>query len=758
MQSFKSCIRPHGGLPTLFVNGKPVFLNAPYPKGEAPYKDGTPITNPISSPIYCIRSSLGMRLDGTADITEAVDVITRFLAWKPDALFIMRTIPRAPMAWLDANPSEEMLFDKPITHLPGYEEYRDASMGSEKWVSDICRTYASFCGQLHEKYGGRVIGYQFGGGSQGENNPMGNCTNDSRWFCVDFSETMTRTFRRWLEKKYGTVAALRQAWSDPEVTFETAKVPDRQERMRSEWFTFRSPLRSQSPDFYACWAERTEDLVIAICSSIKEATRHECIAGSHLGTFLDQGLHAYILHQTTSACFARALRHPAVDTFTSPCSYVNKGPGGDCTSMIPIGSLQLHGKLRLQDQDTLMSTAFSPEEMSHEAEMLYYAYYRLPKNISESVELLKRDLGHMIIRGYGCWWHAMRPGMYDQPELVNAIGRLQEIARVSLDLPRGMRASMAVVADERSSLYQQCANRLVYPMIYHQRQHFWSRTGAGWDAYVHSDLDHPAMPDYPVYLFLNTFYLTDEDMDRIERKVKKNRATVIWTYAPGIQSPSGFDLERVRRLTGFRLKSADFEALPRVTVTDYSHPYTQGLGNGTQSHGSAFSFGTLSHLGNSNISTNDEREGMMGPMIYVDDPDAVVLGELDCLREPGFCVKEMDGWTSVYLSAPMANTRILSNIIRTSGGHLYSEDEEVICPGKSFIMMHTSREGEKTIRLPEPADVYDCWNDRVVGRGISVITAAMPAKGTALYYLGDLDKWADLVKGGKSSEANPQAL
>ena len=744
MKKYKSCVREHRGVPTLFVNGRPVFLAAPYPKGEAPYENGKKLRHHIPSNIYCVTSVLfPMHRNGTADISEASSILDRFLAWKPEALFVFRTRPVAPGWWLDANPGEEMLFDRAIRDLPGYKDYRDASIGSDKWFEDVCQTYSSFCQQLHKKYGGRVIGYQFGGGSQGENGPIGNPTNDSRWFVNDFSPVMAKCFRGWLQAKYRTNKALQKAWGDKTATFENAKVPDRIERMKSEWFTFRSPLRAQTADFYCAYAERIEDLVIAVCSAIKEATNNECIAGSHLGALLDQGLHAYIYNHGIPGFFSRAARHPAVDAFTTPCSYINKGPGGDCSPMVALGSIQLHGKLRFQDQDTLMSTIF-PKGMTREQELLYCAYYKFPENISESVELLKRDAGHALIRGYGMWWHSMRPGMYYDAKIVQTITRLQSIGEKSLHLPRGIQAGMAVIMDERSIFHQQCANRLCYPMMYHQRVHFWSRTGAGWNVFVHDDLDHPKMKDYPVYLFLNTFYLTDDDVKRIEKKVKGSNATVIWTYAPGIQSPSGFDLKRVERLTGFRLKSVDIEALPRITVTDHSHPYTQGLGSGTAAHGSAFSFGTICRLSNPEISTNDEREGMMGPMIYVNDKEATVLGELDCLREPGFCVKQMDGWTSVYVSAPMLTARILRNIIQAAGGHIYSESGDVFYPGKSFLMMHAVRQGEKVIELPKPMDVYDCWANRVVGRKITRIAAHLPAKSTALYYTGDLKKWENL--------------
>lgn len=758
MSKFKVAIHRHNGVPTVFVNDRPKFVAAPYPKAEFPYAGGKKTEHPLASDIYCIRiegidkaspqrsdptklESLPLNRDGSADIRMVSDVVDRFLAWRPDSLFILRTYNRAPIWWLDEHPDEEMRFDKEVRHLPGYEDYREVSVASQKWSEAVCRFYEDFCAKLHKKYEGRIIEYQFAAGSQGENGPIGSPTNDSRWFCNDFSPAMQAYFREWLKNKYQTTSALRHAWGDENVDFETAAIPDRIERMRSEWFTFRSPLRAQTADFYSAYSDRVEENVISICSAIKRATNRESLTGSHLGAIMDQGLHAYVLHMAMTAGFLKAANHPDVDTFTTPSSYVNRGPGGDCTPMVPLGSLQLRGKYRLQDQDTIMSTVFSHGEMTREQEMLYYAYYKLPRNISQSIDLLKRDFGHAIIRGYGMWIHPLRPGLYDHPEIADTISKLKTLGEKSLNFPRGVDAQMAVITDSQSVAHQQCANRLSYPLMYHQRQHFWSRTGAGWDIFVHEDLGHPSMRHYPVYLFLNTFYLTDEDVRRIEKSIRGSNATVIWTYAPGIQSPSGFDLKRVERLTGFHVRAIDIEALPRITITNYEHPYTRGLGSGTASQGSAFSFGIIAHIGSPDISTNDERDGIMGPIIYVDDPEAIVLGELDCLREPGFCVKPMDGWTSVYVSAPMLTAQILRNILQASGAHLYTSTDDVFYPGKGFLMMHTHRAGQKEFHLPHATDVYDCWNDRIIGRNIDHFTEELPEMSTALYYVGDMKKW-----------------
>ena len=726
MSRYHAEIRMHNGAPSMFVNDLPIFLNAPYLR-KAPLASfaaaGTGIYLLSDGPIK-------VDADGHPSTEAAERAITELLDEEPGALVIVRSFPPTPRWWLDAHPDEEMQFDRDIRSYPGLADYRDVSWTSDAWLDASSGWYESWCRRLHQRFDGQVVGYQFGMGSCGENNPLGG--HGGRWFCSDFSPAMTRYFRRWLAQRYGSDEALRRAWSDPSASIETAKPPSRLERLRSDWLTFRSPLRAHVADYYLALAERVTHCVIRFCEASKRATEGHSLAGSHLGAFMDNGFHAYVYSQASINRVLPALEHPAVDLLTSPASYDHREPGGEASSMMPAGSVALHGKLIFQDQDT--RTFHVSDEYRRNFNLA-----RIAADLRQTEDSLKRDVAHMVIRGYGCWWHAMVPGMYDHPGISECLARLARIGRRSLAFPRGTADGIAMIVDEESVYHQQCANRLFYSMLYYQRQHFWSRSGAAWNAYLHNDLAAPRMPDHKVYYFLNTFYLSDEEVAAIEKKVKRNNATVIWSYAPGIQSPDGFTLERVHRLTGFRVKAADVEALPRVTLTNHDHPLVRYRREG---EGDEYMRAARQpdHFGVGPMGS-DERERIVGPLFYVDDPEATVLGELDALQEPGFCVKQMDGWTSVFVSAPMLNHYLLRNIAREAGLHIYSEDNDVILPGRSFVMQHAVTPGRKRITLPHPADVLECYDDMEAGRSIQQIDFDLPEYGTRFYFTGDIDAY-----------------
>ena len=422
---FHTRVEAHNAAPTVFVNDRPLFLNAPYLQ-KAPYGS----FKEAKTGVYMTSDhAFEVEPGGEVRARRAVKTVEAILECEPSAFVIVRTFPPAPDWWLDQHPDEELAFDTDPEQYAGYDNYRDASWGSDLWLEAVCDWYRQFCGVLHERFRGQVIGYQFGMGSCGENNPLGACAGDGRWFAGDFSTDMISCFRGWLRERYEDEAELRSAWGSDTVTFETAEVPGRIERLRTEWFTFRDPRRRHVSDYYEAFADRVATCVIRICSAIKQATDNACLAGSHLGALMDNGFHGYLYHQTCINKVLRALEHPAVDTFTSPASYINRDPGGDASSMMPAGSYALRGKLIYQDQDT--RTHHVSEDYRKK-----FTLGEIARNSEETVGVLKRDFAHMLIRGYGLWWHAMARGMYDEPSVGKCIARLSEMGKRSLHFPR----------------------------------------------------------------------------------------------------------------------------------------------------------------------------------------------------------------------------------------------------------------------------------------------------------------------------------
>lgn len=723
MKTYRSALRSYGGVPTIFVNDAPVSSMMMMYEGRTFMKSVYPGMYLIHEPPPAVRA------DDASISPQWRERIEWVLEKEPDALLALYTFPWAKKAWAAEHPDDLQLFE-PEVEASGLvaPEHRAPSFASKSWRESFVEYYEKFARLVHETYGGRVVMQNFGSGSCGEWNPWGAPDFYGRWFLEDLSPAMHDHFRRWLRERYhDEVSELRYAWSDPKVKFETVTVPGRQERLQSDWFTFRDPRKRKVADYYQAYADAIGDAVMAFGSTIKRVTNNEVIVSSHCGGMLDNGLHAFFYHQTQVNSLRRVIRSGAIDCFAGPVSYIGRKAGGSPSPMVPAGSLRLHGKTRLQDQDTRTCVQVDLTKVVGNS---FLTFFGVPQTMPESVAVLKRDVGRSIIAGASIWWHDLPKGNYDHPEIEAVLARLTEIGRVVLHLERGLIPDMIAFADELSVFHQQCANRLLYSLIYAQRVETFSHAGISWEIFEQGDFTEPNLPDSKLVLMLNPFLLTREEIAAIRAKLAGSGRTVVWFVAPGIQSPAGFDLEAVQALTGFRVRAFDAEANPRVSLTNYNHPITKGLGSMQAPH----CFGT-GFLG------NDEREGIYGPILYIDDPEAEVLGVVDALYKPGLAVKAMDGWTSIYSCAPRLSRPLLRNLAKFVGMHNYLDTEDMIAVTPELILLHGVGVGKRTLRFPTARDVVDLWTGETLARSVVECSVDMAEYDTKLIFHGKLDRY-----------------
>jgi hypothetical protein len=99
----------------------------------------------------------------------------------------------------------------------------------------------------------------------------------------------------------------------------------------------------------------------------------------------------------------------------------------------------------------------------------------------------------------------------------------------------------------------------------------------------------------------------------------------------------------------------------------------------------------------------------------VDDPDAVTLAEYQGSGLPSLAVKSLNGWKSVFVGDPVLPLEMLRGICRYAGVHLWTtHGEDVTAVGDGWIMVHASRDGHRTLHLPEPTGLYDVTEQRLI--------------------------------------------
>ena len=230
------------------------------------------------------------------------------------------------------------------------------------------------------------------------------------------------------------------------------------------------------------------------------------------------------------------------------------------------------------------------------------------------------------------------------------------------------------------------------------------------------------IPEHKLYVFLNALYLTPDQRAEIERRVCRDGHTVLWVYAPGFVTEKGLSVDSVSELTGIQLRMAPDWARPRLSLTDLSHPITQGLPPGLR-------FGTHDPI---------------GPIFFCDDPQAAVLGQLTGMRGlthyeidggPGLAAKDLGTWRSVWCGVPNLPAPLLRGIARWVGVHIYSDQNDVVYASHSLLAIHARHSGERDVRLPKECDVVDAFTGEVVARKARQFRVSLGCSQTGLWLL-----------------------
>lgn len=231
------------------MNGQPTHLGA---VGRACYRTELPSLLGAKISASCLLwPKLFFQIGEQPDLDDLVRQFRALLDANPDALLAV-VITLAPSTnWALAHPQEMTVYSPRLEDVLPVNPSRspEPSWASQVWREAAASFLQTTVKHLHEALEGRIVLYQFGSGKCGENYPAPDPVRYNQWYCSDYSEPMHAWFRNWLRSHYSSRDALRKAWGDEHVDFETAAVPSREELLISDWFSFRSPTRSQVTDY-----------------------------------------------------------------------------------------------------------------------------------------------------------------------------------------------------------------------------------------------------------------------------------------------------------------------------------------------------------------------------------------------------------------------------------------------------------------------------------------------------------------------------
>lgn len=691
-QMAKCAIVTKDGYPELHIGGKP------YPAlayllhgGEREQYYGEMAKAGVK--LFTFGAGIGNETEGEFNATGVDGGFVQMLEIEPEAYLFPRIAVTAPGWWQDKHPEERVLFHT--------GERGPQSMASDLWLEEAGAQLERYVKHVYSTpYADRVIGFHICSGVSAEWQSWG-LWSDQRG---DFSEPSQRAYREWLERKYGSDAALQAAWHDREVTLQTAEIPTFEERSAADeqYTLFRSPEQHQRfIDFYAFYPTVTARAIKHFAGIVKRASEGRALVVVFYGYPLQYGGRAA---ESQHLALADVLACPDVDFLSSPAMYNNREPGGTSTTMLPLGSVKLHGKMFFDESD-LRTHRSAADATPGRA-----------KNEAESFGIMKREFGMDMALGNACWWFDMAGGWYsgELSQLIGSMkpffGLVNAINESQSAIQDEMRPEVAVLLDEKS-FFRLLPESGFLNIGITQHTPYLARIGAPYDHYLLSDLDR--VPQHKVYYFQNAFDLSDADRKAIEA-LKGGGRTLVFLYAAGSgrcddKMNVAVDRDATSKLVGIELAWSDEKT--KMELTPGKSQWMAGC--------EPNKFGM---------------EGESSPILYCTDSEAEKLAFYADGR-CGLAIKKHKDWTSVWCGVPWIPAPLLREVCRDAGAHIYSETDDSFYAGRGFVTLHAKEAGEKRIVLPKQYRVNEILGGDLTAENTDAIAFSLKQFETRCFQL-----------------------
>lgn len=698
-------IRIYGDAPTLFIAGKP------YPPIVLTQFDisNRALAELAKTDIGIYRIATFGQVVTTPELqgehlkkmfTDLDVNISRIDQYNPHSYLILSVMMRVTPEWAQKYPDELYLAGN------GKRGF-GPSMASGQFQNDAQKVIRRLVEYVESQpYGNRVIGYTFlagGGGEFHHYGPQMGMVPRSEAFLGDYSPPAIASFREWLRSEYkGDVAALRKAWRDDAVDFET--VVPKNERLIAEAETgfFRSPGKTRDvSDYFRWYAQRNGQNLIAFCEAVKSASKGNPLCGGFYGYQISKLINqkAGDNHGGGHNALERVIDSPAVDFISLPYSYLNRSGGTAFVQNSMPQSLSVRGKLFFGEYDNRTFAAGLKDYPQ--------------RSLQETLAVHRRDMGASLATDIAWWWLDFSRGKYGQqsipwfydPKIVRDMRRGLELYRQLQKQPFGSTSEIAVFLDPPSSLLLDIyASIPSYNLLQRTLSQEIPAIGAPVDYYSLEDLKFAKVQErYKMYVFLNAYKISEEQKRIISEKLQRDGKTLVWVWTAGIWGDSDdLDIPSMNTVTGMDFAMSgewqDAQIFPTVE-SGLKAPLTMKDWH-------------ISYFRN-----REFYEKRLAPVFWPKDQDVEVLGRWSFNKQPGIVVKAGKDWQSVFVGMPFVPVELLRNVAKTAGVHLYFEGAIAsLHANDQIVSIHNRADSvtEGTLHLPAPAKVSEAFDKKVL--------------------------------------------
>lgn len=668
----------HNGVPYVAVDGKPIDTLA--------FKSFRPTANNVSD-FY--KAGVRMFHVYVSGLTSALDVPYSQYGetWFADGDYRFASLDKQIKLFADNAPDAYVFIN---VHLDTRQWWLDANPGrvssfthlsqiaaDEKWRKDTADYLKALIRHVEQYHDDRVLGYFLLGGFTTE------------WFS---------------EKDYETshpikLEAYRKYRNDP-----NALIPDEQELEQPEEETFLDPVRDAQLIHYRRFhADLIADTVLYFCHAAQEELQHKKLVGVFFGYIME--LKGKTIWNRGHLANDKVYRSPDIDLIATPSSYQFRGYDDAGALMILSDSLELNGKMYFDSFDHMTFTvphlSKNPRRICGENDAMEamgrLSIYRkdLLATREQTIDGIRREVMQRMVRRCGMWWFDMLEGWFYDDGLMEEVGKITASSARLLGKPRHSASQIAVFVSCESLYYVNKVSKLNTEVICNQRGGL-ARMGAPYDLYSLNDIDRIDPEQYKLFVFLDAIYLTKEQRDYINQTLKRDGRSLLFIGACDYANDDGLSLERVSQLVEMKIGILDNNETT-VNAMQSSYGY----------------------------------EAPKAPTMYVQDEETEKLGTFAISGKCALAKKRLPGCSVYYSALGNLSHRVLREIAREAGVHIYAEDGIATYVNSGFAGVYNTKDAVTVVTLPKDCTCTELFSGKTYtthDRQIALPTGESPAQ------------------------------
>jgi len=233
-----------------------------------------------------------------------------------------------------------------------------------------------------------------------------------------------------------------------------------------------------------------------------------------------------------------------LDFFLAPGPYGTREMGAYGGYMVPTGTINLKGKMFLQEIDhrTYTANRFPTEYKGFKC----YPYFW--KNRKESIAGLRREFAFTFVEGSALWWFDMWSGWYEDEAIRKEIAKMSDVWSKFSDEQCESATEIAVFLDPESVYYMDSSNKM-YDDSLSKIRFSLGKLGAPYKVFSVNDIKDIDLDKFKFLIFPN-LYVVNDSKRKLLKKACTNNRTILWLYGPGIISDGKYDEANVEELAG----------------------------------------------------------------------------------------------------------------------------------------------------------------------------------------------------------------